>query len=300
MGLGVDPATGLLYISTGESGAHIKVFDLSFAETDSHLPNCRGNPTGLCIPGRDISYNPLGFSKDDGLGEGACVNAGGRITYTICYENGNQYDVTGAEINDTLPADVTFVSATGGGVYNAGTHSVHWTIGDIAAGAPQPCVELVVQVVSDMEAGAEISNAATIDSNETPQTTQTEITPVCLLDCNNNGMNDGSDIAAGTSNDCNDNGVPDECDHEHARGMRLLHQERHHAPGHQDRLLPLLHPSWYAEGLPLSGRLSPARTMGDAAGAQRTDVVRRPRNRGSLPATRSRHQVHCGIRSAVS
>ncbi len=193
MGVAVDPATSLVYVSTGYQGNDLRVFDDTLTQLFV-VASGAYSPAGICIPGREISYNPLGFSKDDGLDEGACVNAGDQITYTICYENDNEYDVTGAEIVDALPEGVTFVSATGGGVYNAEKHQVYWTIGDIAAGAAQQCVELVVQVGSVMEAGEEISNPATIDSNETPQTTQTEITPVCELDCNNNGIADRLDF----------------------------------------------------------------------------------------------------------
>ena len=182
MGLALDPATGLLYVTTGYSGDDLRVFDSSLSQVYLY-PDTEGmilNPAGICIPREEISYNPLNLIKDDGLAEDECVSPGGIITYDICYDNmRNAYDVHNVVITDTLPVEVSFVSATGGGTYASGTHTVTWGIGTLTAGTSQQCVQLKVQVDSGTAPGTTITNHATIDSDETPQTTTSEETDVC-------------------------------------------------------------------------------------------------------------------------
>src|SRR2546427_588442 len=58
--------------------------------------------------------------------------AGGDLTYTITYGNSGNANATGVLIADTVPANTTFVSATGGGTLSGGV--VTWSIGNLAAG----------------------------------------------------------------------------------------------------------------------------------------------------------------------
>jgi len=176
VGLAVDPATGLLYITTGNqgSGGSDRIIVLDSALTYLHATGDIGNPTGIAIPGKEISYNPLDFQKTDGLS--ACANAGSQVTYTLSYSNGNQYGVTGATITDTLPSEVEFVSASDGGTLSGNT--VTGDIGDIASG-DSGSVTLVVTIKSDTPGGTTITNSATIDSDQTPPTTQSETTDTC-------------------------------------------------------------------------------------------------------------------------
>jgi len=93
------------------------------------------------------------------------VNAGSDITYTIAYSNTGTADATGVAITDTLPANTTFVSATGGGTLAGGI--VTWAIGTLPASA-SGSVQLVVQVVTPLANGTVITNGSYgIDSNET-------------------------------------------------------------------------------------------------------------------------------------
>src|SRR5206468_8800662 len=78
------------------------------------------------------------------------VNAGSDITYTISYSNTGNMDATGVVISDTLPANTSFVSATGGGTQAAGV--VTWNIGNLNAGS-SASVQLVVQVASPLANG---------------------------------------------------------------------------------------------------------------------------------------------------
>lgn len=179
MGLAVDPDTSLLYVTTGYSGDYIGVFDSNLNLL--HKTGDIGNPTGIVVPGKQISYNPLNLIKDDGLGDDECVAAGGSITYDICFDNlANPYEVTNVKITDPIPVQTSFVAATGGGIYDPVTKTVTWDIGTLSAGAVQQCVQLEVKVDTTATPGSTITNSATIDSEETPPTTVNEITDVCL------------------------------------------------------------------------------------------------------------------------
>ncbi|MES2672928.1 MAG: InlB B-repeat-containing protein [Pseudomonadota bacterium] len=61
------------------------------------------------------------------------IAPGGAVTYTIAYANYGGTSASSVVITDSLPAGMTYVSATGGGV-NA-SNTVTWTIGAVAAGA---------------------------------------------------------------------------------------------------------------------------------------------------------------------
>ncbi len=102
------------------------------------------------------------------------VQAGGQIVYTIDYQNTGNADATGVVITDTVPGNTSFVAASGGGIYNAGTNTVTWTIGTLAAGS-SGSASLTVQVASPLANGTQITNVAGIDSNETaPQSSQAQ------------------------------------------------------------------------------------------------------------------------------
>jgi len=97
------------------------------------------------------------------------VAAGGNITYTIAYGNTGNMGASSVVITDSVPANATFVSATGGGVEASGV--VTWNIGAVAAGA-SASVQMVVRVASPLANGTLITNnTASIDSAETAPVT---------------------------------------------------------------------------------------------------------------------------------
>src|SRR5262245_21088287 len=83
------------------------------------------------------------------------VNAGSNITYTLSYSNTGNMNATGVVITVTIPANTSFVSATGGGTLAAGV--VTWNIGNVNAGVSSS-VQLVVQVASPLANGTLITN----------------------------------------------------------------------------------------------------------------------------------------------
>ncbi|HXU10682.1 MAG TPA: hypothetical protein VN898_01845, partial [Candidatus Binatia bacterium] len=102
------------------------------------------------------------------------VNAGSNITYTISYSNTGNMNATGVVITDTIPANTSFVSATGGGTLAAGV--VTWNIGNLAAGASSS-VQLVVAVASPLANGTVITNGTySIDSTQTAPTSGAAVT----------------------------------------------------------------------------------------------------------------------------
>jgi len=173
IGLAVDPATSLLYITTGNhgTGGSDKLMVYNSNLNNLWASGDIGNPTGLCIPGKEISYNPLNLAKKDSKDP---VEAGEQFTYTISYLNGNTYPVDNVVITDTLPAEVEFVSATSGGTEAGGV--VTWNIGTVAAGA-SGSVSVTVKVKAGTADGY-ISNSVMIDSDQTPPTTVNEQTSV--------------------------------------------------------------------------------------------------------------------------
>src|SRR5437773_1111005 len=96
------------------------------------------------------------------------IVAGANITYTISYSNTGNMTATGVVITDTVPANTSFVSATGGGTLAAGV--VTWNIGALAAGASSS-VQLFATLSRSLANGTVITNGTySIDSNETAPT----------------------------------------------------------------------------------------------------------------------------------
>ena len=136
-----------------------------------------GNPTGIAIPRADISFNPLNLAKTDNPDP---VETGANLTYEVCFNNeDNTQDVDNVTLVDHLPAETTFVSATDSGVYDSVPHTVTWNEGTVAAGAAEVCHDLVVTV--NTEPDTTILNSVTIDSDDTPPTTQTGDTTVIAV-----------------------------------------------------------------------------------------------------------------------
>ncbi len=110
-------------------------------------------------------YNPeLRISKTDGVDLAA---PGDQLTYTLSYENYGYGPAQDVIIVDTLPDYVSYVSATGDGVYDAATHTVTWNIGTLAASASGQ-VAVTVKLDPVFEAGTTtLTNVATI-STTTP------------------------------------------------------------------------------------------------------------------------------------
>jgi len=124
--------------------------------------------------------NSLNLSKDDGVADDECVCPCDVITYTICYDNlQNNFAVHNVVINDTLPPEVNFLSASHAGSYHASSHSVNWTIGSIGQYGSGDCLVLTVQINETTPFGTIIHNKVNITSDQTVTTMVSEYTKVC-------------------------------------------------------------------------------------------------------------------------
>jgi uncharacterized repeat protein (TIGR01451 family) len=120
----------------------------------------------------------LTLAKTDNIGSG-CVFPEGSFTYALAYTNPNSSAVNNVVLTDSLPADVDYVSSTGGGVYNSGSHTVVWSLGTVA-GSGSGSVFVDVTVDSAVAPDAGLVNNCWIVSTETPvPTTATLTTRVC-------------------------------------------------------------------------------------------------------------------------
>jgi len=111
------------------------------------------------------------------------VNVGSNLTYTVTVANAGPSSATSVVLTDTLPANVTFVSATAPCTQAAGT--VTCNLGTIASGAN---TVITIVVTPTGAAAASISNTASVTSavtDPTPannsQTITTTVTPIADL-----------------------------------------------------------------------------------------------------------------------
>ena len=86
------------------------------------------------------------------------ARAGGSLDYTITVNSGHTGD-NGCKVQDVLPGDATFVSASNGGVYDPATQTVSWTLGAIPA-ATLTTLTVRVQVPQDATLGTIFVNQA--------------------------------------------------------------------------------------------------------------------------------------------
>ncbi len=185
MGLGVDPATGYIYLTTGMNNApggdHLIVYDTRLNRIGIIPMN--GDPTGLVVPGRDIGYNPLNLRKTLIRGANATtdiddtptVGVGVPITYGIHFDNTTDFIVTSLAVTDRLPEEVTFITADDDGVsghYDPETHTYEWLYPSFPPGTSTD-LELTVEVNRNVETGTIITNTVTASSDQTAPMTRT-------------------------------------------------------------------------------------------------------------------------------
>ena len=132
-------------------------------------------PGGAALEAINIA---LHLTKDDQVS--TCATIGRTINYRVCYQNTGDDPANNVVIVDTLPNEVDFVSASGGGVYNPGLRTVTWNIPTAPANMSSPaCFDLVVTVNNSATPGGEIVNHGSIDSDNTDPTSIEKHTAVC-------------------------------------------------------------------------------------------------------------------------
>ncbi len=99
----------------------------------------------------------------DKIANVAAVTAGDEVTYTISYSNPGHDTATGLTLDDQLPSNLTFKSATGSATHTNGL--VNWQLPDLPARA-SGSVSLVATVASPISDGTSITNTATIKASQ--------------------------------------------------------------------------------------------------------------------------------------
>lgn len=136
---------------------------------------------GVCgAPGDDAcgeTYNPLNISKTDGLG-GECTAPSQDLIYTIRYDSPNPNLIHDVTLADYLPSELEFVSATDGGTYDAGEHTVTWDIGPLGQDAADSA-KVVAHVPAATSYGTLLTNRCRITGLETGPSEVEMLTTVC-------------------------------------------------------------------------------------------------------------------------
>ena len=96
------------------------------------------------------------------------VEPGTDVTYALCFENVSDETLTHLSITDTLPEQVSFVTADGDqlfGAYDTKTHTYTWFYGSLAPKA-SVCLELVVRIDERVGSDVVITNRASIQGKQ--------------------------------------------------------------------------------------------------------------------------------------
>lgn len=117
------------------------------------------------------------LSMAKGVDENAPL-IGETITYTISVTNVGNTDATDVNVTDTLPAELDFVSASGVGIYDAGTRTISWSIPTLASGASS-IFTITADVNVDAVIGTAVNNevCAVADENTTEVCADIDFTP---------------------------------------------------------------------------------------------------------------------------
>jgi len=103
----------------------------------------------------------------------ASVQPGELLTFTLVAQNDGDIAASGVALSDTLPADVTYQSSSGG-TFSGGV--VTWTIGALPVGSPVTYT-VTVQVNAGVSTGTLLTNTFTVLSNELPPQTSNAVIP---------------------------------------------------------------------------------------------------------------------------
>ncbi|TAL07200.1 MAG: tandem-95 repeat protein, partial [Verrucomicrobia bacterium] len=168
-------------------------------------PNSTNNTTPPVITSVGSAAN-LVVAKS---GPPSAVSPGANFDYSISVTNLGASVAVSVTVTDALPANVTFVSATGGGVFGGG--SVIWNLGNFAAGQ---FTNLTLTVTAPLKGGmTNVASGAssTLDTNlvnnTTPPVTTTvsNVAPTAVSDTSSTPRNVAVTIPA-TLNDNDPNG----------------------------------------------------------------------------------------------
>lgn len=141
--------------------------------TNSVLVNGLWTPPTVAQAQAVIKYNALNISKKivapvNPDGGPASIGIGQTVTYRLCVDNNdNEFVTHNISVIDALPAEVDFLSADSGGIYDPISRSCSWVFESLLPWEKR-CAELVVRVNSKAVPHQAVANTVFADSNETP------------------------------------------------------------------------------------------------------------------------------------
>lgn len=96
----------------------------------------------------------------------ANMDHGNTMTYTLYYNNFGGTIASNVILQDTLPSNVEFISASDGGTYNSGTRKVTWNIGSVAAfPSGRGSRTITVMIPTTVPVGTVVQNTASISTS---------------------------------------------------------------------------------------------------------------------------------------
>jgi LPXTG-site transpeptidase (sortase) family protein len=152
-----------------------EIYNVTSVESGSEDSNPDNNQDDLTVS--LVAAPDMTITKDDGFVQ---VAPGSSITYSILVSNAGNQAATGVTVTDTLPAGVSFVSASNDGSYDADTREITWLFAEFAG---QTSVSLTVQVTVDdpfLTGSNEIVNGIVVEDDgsngddPTPENNQAE------------------------------------------------------------------------------------------------------------------------------
>ena len=148
------PTITVVVTAPPQSASLTNTVSVASTTSDPNLANNTSSVTTGVTASADLSLVKSGP---------ATVVAGGSVSYWLVVTNGGPSDAAALSVTDTLPAGVTFVSATGTGwaCTNSGNVSVTCTRPTLAAGTPAPTITVVVTAPAQ---AATLNNTASVSS----------------------------------------------------------------------------------------------------------------------------------------
>ncbi len=146
-----------------------KVLTNSASISSAEQPLPQADTTAVTVLNAVLTLTKSADRPTANSGISATNAPGDFIAYTLKYENRGGAAATDTVVSDTLPLDVTFVSATPAPDSVAG-NIVSWNLGTVAANTTPGTVGLIVRVEDDLRDGTVLHNTATIESATTGST----------------------------------------------------------------------------------------------------------------------------------
>ncbi len=175
MGVAVNDDTGLIYLTHGCDTNSDDDYDVSVWDTNAspwtliQTISEVGTPAGIAVPGFGIPGNPgiiLTNNKDP-----ECVNTAEQVEIYVKYFykgiGGATLPATNVQVEVHLNEDLLFVSATNGGTYDNGSHTVSWNVGTM--NIDDEAMQTIVAAVSvDADYPRAFLSTGIVSSTEVP------------------------------------------------------------------------------------------------------------------------------------